>query len=119
MPTPLQKSIVSAQFEPLIDTLKKKLPPLSTPQKYNQCVDIFSKWRGNFFYIMQKYKVGGDDAENHFEVGLARFEFLGADQFNIAFFRHTGKWYPLIAYDDSSLEEAKKALLEEPMLQVY
>jgi len=53
-----EKSAISSQFESVIEELKKNLQPIPEPQKFNHCIDIFSKWRGNFFYIMQKFKTG-------------------------------------------------------------
>jgi len=56
--TKQQKTAISKQFEPIIEILKKNLQPIPEPQILNHCVEIFSKWRGKFFYIMQKYKAG-------------------------------------------------------------
>lgn len=43
----------------------------------------------------------------------------GEDQFNLSYFRHTGKWEPLFMYNDIPFEEAKEAILEDPMFQVF
>ena len=32
-----------------------------------------------------------------FEVGFARLEFVGANKFDLAYFRHTGKWWPVFS----------------------
>lgn len=117
--TKAQKEAISRQFEPLIEELKKNIKPLPEPQEFNQCVDVFSKWRGNYFYIMQKYKTGEGGIKDYFDIGLARLEFYGENRFNLAFFRHTGKWEPIFMYEDISFEEAKKAILEDPMFQVF
>lgn len=117
-----QKDIISKQFEPVIEKLKENLKPIPEPQEWNHCIDVFSKWRGNFFYIMQKYKVGGPKErrlKDFFDIGVARLEFYGENRFNLSYFRHTGKWEPLFMYQDISFEEAKKAILEDPMFQVF
>jgi len=115
-----QKESISKQFEPIVEELKKNLKPLPEPQKWNHCIDVFSKWRGNYFYIMQKYKVGGENRlKDFFDAGIARLEYYGEDRFNLSYFRHTGKWEPLFMYQDISFEEAKKAIFEDSMFQVF
>ncbi|MFT4972984.1 MAG: hypothetical protein ACI9XO_004654 [Paraglaciecola sp.] len=118
-PTDAQKRSITEQNQPLIEELKQKLQPIPEPQKFNHCIDIFSKWRGNYFYIMQKYKVGEVGIKPHFDIGLARLEFYGENCFNLAYFRHTGKWEPLFMYEEITFEEAKKAILEDGMFQVF
>ena len=114
-----QKALISKQFEPVVEELKKNLQPIPEPQRFNHCIDIFSKWRGNFFYIMQKFKTGENSYKDFFDTGLARLEYYGEDRFNLSYFRHTGKWEPLFMYRDISFEEAKKAIFEDPMFQMF
>lgn len=109
---------ISNKFDSLIATLKEGLPPAPAVHKFNYCVDVFSKWRGNFFYIMLKFKIAGEDPSAFFETGLARLEFYGSNRFNLAYFRHTGKWEPLFMYNDISFEEAKEAILTDPMFAI-
>ena len=117
--TKVEKDDISKQFESLIEELKKNLEPIPEPQKNNHCIDVFSKWRGNFFYIMQKFKTGENGIKDFFELGLARLEFYGENRFNLSFFRHTGKWEPHYMYQDISFEDSKKAILEDPFFQVF
>lgn len=117
--TKAQKNAISKQFEPLVESLKKHIQPLPEPQEYNHCIDVFSKWRGNYFYIMQKYKTGKNSYTDYFDTGLARLEFYGEDRFNLSYFRHTGKWEPLFMYQDISFEEAQQAILKDPMFSVF
>lgn len=114
-----QKKAISKQFEPVIEALKENILPIPEPQKFNHCIDVFSKWRGNFFYIMQKYKAGENSTTDFFEVGLARLEYYGENRFNLSYFRHTGKWEPLFMYNDIPFETVKEAILEDPMFQVF
>jgi len=118
-PTKVQKDTISKQFESVIEELKKNLQPIPEPQQFNHCIDVFSKWRGNFFYIMQKYKTGENSTKDFFDIGLARLEFYGENRFNLSYFRHTGKWEPLFMYNDIAFDSAKKAILEDPMFQVF
>ncbi len=118
--TKVQKDAISRQFEPVIEELKKEIQPIPEPQEFNHCIDVFSKWRGNFFYIMQKYKTGKNaTAKDFFDIGLVRLEFYGENRFNLSYFRHTGKWQPLLIYNDISFESAKEAILEDPVFQVF
>ncbi len=114
-----QKDVISKQFEPVVEQLKKHLQPLPEPQVCNHCIDVFSKWRGNYFYIMQKYKVGENGYKDFFDAGIARLEYYGENRFNLSYFRHTRKWKPLFMYRDISFEAAKKAILEDPMFEVF
>lgn len=117
--TKAQQTAITNQFAPIIEELKKNLTPIPEPQEYNHCIDIFSKWHGNFFYIMQKFKTGENSTTDFFEYGLARLEFYGENRFNLSYFRHTGKWEPHFMYCDVSFEEAKKAVLEDPLFEVF
>jgi len=114
-----QKINISKQFEPFIEELKKNIQPIPQPQKLNHCIDIITKWRGNFFYIMQKYKSGENGIKDFFEIGLARLEFYGENRFNLSFFRHTGKWEPMFIYQDISLQDVQKAISEDPIFQLF
>ena len=116
MATKPQKDNISRQFKSVIEALKENITPIPEPQKFNHCVDIVSNWRGNYFYIKQKFIT---PENSYFEVGLARVEFQGTNSFNLAYFRHTGKWFPLWMYEGISLEEAKNAILGGHMFQVF
>ncbi|MFT7666960.1 MAG: hypothetical protein ACI9O8_001302 [Patiriisocius sp.] len=117
--TKVEKESISKQFESLIEELNNNLQPIPEPQEFNHCIKVFSKWRGNYFYIMQKYKVGKNGIKDFFDIGLARLEFYGKNRFNLSYFRHTGKWEPLFMYEDVSFETAEKAILEDSMFQVF
>ena len=54
--TAADKIRIENDFKGLVEELKSNLQPLDEPQTYNQVVDITTKWRGNHFYIIQKYK---------------------------------------------------------------
>jgi len=69
-----------------------ELPP-PKPQ-FNYLVDIFTRWKGRFFYFMAKYASPGPNRiAPFFEVGFARLEYARKDRFHLAYFRHTGKWW--------------------------
>ena len=71
-----------------------KPPPPDTG--FNYIEDIFTRWRGRHFYFMARYASSGPNRISpFFESGFARLEFMGDDLFDLAYFRHTGKWWPV------------------------
>lgn len=116
-PTDAQKKIVSEKFEPLLEKIRQGLPPVPEPQKFNHCVDVFSKWWRSYFYIMQKYKCPPEGyISDGFETGVARMEFRGDDTFDLAYFRHTGKWW--VIAEGISLEECLDWVKTDPIFTV-
>ncbi len=112
------KAAITKAFEPVIEMLKKQIPLLKEPQEYNQCIDIFTKWHSNFFYIIQQNKCPpnkGYMVEN-FETGIARLEFMGDNGFNLAYFRHTGLWFTIS--QGISLEDCQKSILNDSWFQI-
>jgi hypothetical protein len=72
-------------------------PPPKSP-RFNYIEDIFTKWRGRYFYFMARYASPGSNCISpSFEVGFARLEFIGDDRFDLAYFRHTGKWWTILS----------------------
>jgi hypothetical protein len=117
--TEADKIAISIQFEPVVAELKKHIQPLPEPQEWNHCVDVFTKWHRNYFYIMQKYKTGKNAIVDYFDTGLARVEFYGKDRFNLSYFRHTGQWEPLPMYHNISFEDAQKAILNDEWFMMF
>jgi hypothetical protein len=72
-------------------------PPPKNP-RFNYIEDIFTKWQGRHFYFMAKYASPAPNRISFFfEVGFARLEFIGDNKFDLAYFRHTGKWWPVFS----------------------
>jgi len=72
-------------------------PPPKNP-RFNYVEDIFTKWHGRYFYFMAKYACPGPDRISpFFEIGFARLEYIGGNRFDLAYFRHTGKWWPVFS----------------------
>jgi hypothetical protein len=81
--------------------------------RFNYIVDIFSRWHGNSFYFVAKYRCPAPECiTEFFEVKFARMEYGWTDRFNVSSMRHTGKWFEL--YWDMPLEECLKTVAEEP-----
>jgi hypothetical protein len=109
------KANVTAKARELIDTVlkPKHVKPPAEDAHFNYIVDIYSKWYRNYFYFCAKYACPGPNAISpYFEVKFARLEYVGNDQFNLAYMRHTEEWWEL--YTELSLVECLKAIRDEP-----
>jgi hypothetical protein len=88
-------------------------PPPKKP-RWNYIVDIFTKWRGRYFYLIARYACPGPNAISpFFEVGFARLEYLSNGHFNVAYMRHTGKWWEVRT--DMTLAKALRTIRNEPI----
>jgi hypothetical protein len=63
------------------------------PGPYNYPVEVFSEWRGKAFYVCAKYRTPSRRAEDDFIVRSARMTFKGFGRFDLAYFRHTDRWF--------------------------
>jgi hypothetical protein len=78
-------------------TLKPRfVQPPPKKGEFNYLVDIYTKWRGPFFYFCSKYCSPGPRALSpFFESKFARLQYAGNERFSLAYFRHTGQWWEL------------------------
>ncbi len=109
------KANVTAKAKDIIDTVLKPkyVKPPAEDKRFNYIVDIYSKWHRNYFYFCAKYACHGPNAISpYFEVKFARLEYVGNNQFNLAYMRHTEKWLEL--YTELFLVECLKAIRDEP-----
>ena len=65
----------------------------ANPGPYNYVVAVFSEWRGNAFYLCAKYRSRTRRPEDDFAVRTARMTMRGFGRFDLAYFRHTGRWF--------------------------
>ena len=94
------KRELSAKANALIEEYirPKYVKPHPKNPRLNYIEDIFLKWRGRHFYFMAKYVSSAPNSISpFFEVGFARLEFMGDNKFDLAYFRHTGKWWPVFS----------------------
>jgi hypothetical protein len=109
------KAKVTAKAKDIIDTVlkPKHVKPPAEDKPFNYIVDIYAKWHRNYFYFCAKYACPGPNAISpYFEVKFARLEYVGNNQFNLAYMRHTEKWWEL--YTELSLVECLNAIRDEP-----
>jgi hypothetical protein len=89
---------VERQAQALIDsTLKPRyLQPPPKQAELNYLVDLYTRWRGPFFYFCSRYCSPGPRALSpFFESRFARLQYAGDGRFNLAYFRHTGQWWEI------------------------
>ncbi len=112
---PELKLKIERKAQDLIDSELKKKHLNGKPKNndFNYIADIYFKWIGNRFYLCSKYNCPSPNAISpSFESKFARLEYIGGNKFQLFFMRHTGQWIKL--YEDISLEEAFKAIRENP-----
>ena len=63
------------------------------PGPYNYPVEVFSEWRGKAFYICAKYRAKSRRPEDDFVVRSARMTLKGFARFDLAYLRHTERWF--------------------------
>ena len=117
VPEHLKRRVEQAASELIEKVLKPthiKPPPKST--QFNYLVDIYTKWRGSYFYFCTTYNSPGPYAiAPSFEARFARLEYRGENQFALAYMRHTGQWVEI--YDTLSLEECLDTIQNDPWFQ--
>jgi hypothetical protein len=97
VPTDIQRE-VQRRAQDLIDsTLKPRyIQPRDKKAQFNYLADIHAKWRGPFFYFCSTYCSPGPKAFSlSFESRFARLQYAGGQRFNLAYFRHTGRWWEI------------------------
>ena len=63
------------------------------PGPFNYPIEVFSEWRGKAFYICTKYRARTRQPEDDFVSRRARMTMTGFGRFDLAFFRHTERWF--------------------------
>ena len=63
------------------------------PGPFNYPIAVFSEWRGKAFYLNVRYRAQSRRLEEDFVVRQTRMTLTGFGRFDLAYFRHTGKWF--------------------------
>jgi hypothetical protein len=63
------------------------------PGPFNYPIAVFSEWRGKSFYLNVRYRTPSGRAEDDFVVRQTRMTLTGFGRFDLAYFRHTEKWF--------------------------
>ncbi|MDB5307849.1 MAG: hypothetical protein JWO38_2051 [Gemmataceae bacterium] len=65
---------------------------------------------------MATYACPGPNAISpSFETNFARLEHIGGGRFDLAFLRHTGRWWPLLS--GATLDECLNSVRDDPWFQ--
>ncbi|MFK7844327.1 MAG: hypothetical protein AB8G77_03425 [Rhodothermales bacterium] len=81
---------------------------------FNYIVDVYTKWRGRYFYFIAKYRDPRENAkEEFFEVRRTRLEYTGNQEFSLAYMRHTDKWFEV--FQGLTLDESLKTIEENEL----
>jgi hypothetical protein len=63
------------------------------PGPFNYPVEVFSEWRGKAFYLCARYRTPRHTPHDEFVVRQTRMTMTGFGRFELAFFRHTERWF--------------------------
>jgi hypothetical protein len=97
------RELIQSDLEPTY----VKPPPKD--KRWNYLTGISTKWHRSFFYLVGHYASPSPDAISPtFDSPFTRMEYVGAGRFNLAYMRHTGKWWEV--YRDLTPDEAIEAI---------
>lgn len=92
-PDNLKLEVVLAAEEIIAAWRKKFLKPAPEGNDHSYLINLYTRWRGNYFYVMGTFACPNPRAISPtFDTGFARLEYVGNRLFNLAYMRHTGKW---------------------------
>jgi len=63
------------------------------PGPFNYPIAVFSEWRGKAFYLSVRYRARSRRPQDDFVVRRTRMTLTGFGRFDLAYFRHTNKWF--------------------------
>ena len=113
VPDSLKLTLKEKADDIIENTLKPKyIKPPPTENDFNYLVDIYSKWYRSYFYFCSKYNCPGPNAISSFDTKFARMEYVGSENFNLSYMRHTEQWFEI--YQRLSMLECLKLIAEEP-----
>jgi hypothetical protein len=104
------KELVESYLKPTF------IKPPPKDARWNYIIDIFTKWHGGFFYFCSTYACPGPNAISPtFESRFARMEYVGGRKFNLAYMRHTDKWWEV--YRGLTADECLRLIRDEAIFQ--
>lgn len=94
VPTALQRQVnrwaetwIAAKFSRLLELRARD------PGPFNYPIAVFSEWRGKSFYLGARFRARSRRVEDDFVVRQARMTLTGFGRFDLAYFRHTDRWF--------------------------
>jgi hypothetical protein len=67
-------------------------------------IEVFAEWRGKAFYLNVRYRARSRKVEDDFVVRHTRMTLTSFGRFDLAYFRHTDKWFT-VYLDTRMLDE--------------
>lgn len=92
------KAEIEAQAQRLLEELRPNLiKPPSESLSFNYLTELWTKWYRHYFYFGGTYACPGPNAISPtFEARFARMEYVGEGRWNLAYMRHTGRWWEVL-----------------------
>jgi hypothetical protein len=92
---PLLRQLIDRWAETWLKTKFSRLLELRAqdPGPFNYPIAVFSEWRGKAFYLNVQYRVPSRRPEDDFVVRHTRMTLIGFGRFDLAYFRHTARWF--------------------------
>ncbi len=78
---------LTATFSPILELRAQN------PGRFNYPVAVFPEWQGKAFYLNVRYRARSRKAQDDFVVRHTRMTLTGSGRFDLAYFRHTNKWF--------------------------
>ena len=63
------------------------------PGPFNYPIEVFPDWRGKAFYLCARFRARSRRPEDDFVVRHTRMTLAGLGRFDLAYFRHTDRWF--------------------------
>lgn len=118
-PSDAEKLEIIGACETFITTvLKPRFLKEITPTEWNYKIGIHGAWRAGRYRFMQRYRSGFEhNRGEEFDAPFARLDYMGLDNFDIYWMRHTGTWWRL--YTGVTLAKALHILETDGVLHPY
>lgn len=113
VPRSAKEGLTAAATE-IVETVFKPeyLKPPPKDQRFNCIADIYVQWRGHCLLFRSRYVCPGPNAMSpFFESSFARIACMANGTFDVAYMRHTGKWWTV--YMGLSQKEALATVRDE------
>ena len=117
----LDKTVIEASFQDLLETLRLRHCKAETAENDASlgfyAIEVYFKWHQRFLYICYNQRDAREGViAPYWEYRIARIQCMSNTTFNLAYFRHTGKWEPI--HEGFKIEDTKKAILHDPWFDI-
>ncbi|MBI2460405.1 MAG: hypothetical protein HYV61_02565 [Candidatus Rokubacteria bacterium] len=99
--------LLSRKFEPRVPLERRRR------HAFNYPIEVFAEGRGRYFYLCTRYRTPGGRPADDFVVRSTRLEYTDLGRFNLAYFRHTNRWWTV--YAGLSLSECFETIESEEL----